>query len=70
MRSFGRAPGANHWPCSEVILKILLDDGLGGDAAQTDDDFGLQQGGLAAEPADAGLLLHIQGVPVLGAGGT
>ena len=46
--------------------EVLPDDLLGGDAAQTDDDLGPQQRRLTAQPAQAGLLLHVQGVPVLG----
>ena len=46
-------------------LEILLDDAHGGDAAQTYDDLGADQGRLIAEIADAGILLRIQGVPVL-----
>ena len=47
-------------------LEVLLDDGLGGDPAQTDNQLGPQQRRLPPEPADAGVLLHIQRVPVVG----
>ena len=47
-------------------LEVLLDDGLGGDPAQTDNQLGPQQRRLPPEPADAGVLLHIQRVPIPG----
>ena len=47
-------------------LEVLLDELHGGDAPQTDDDLGPQQRHLVAEIVDAGVLLGVQGVPVLG----
>lgn len=47
-------------------LKIFLDQAHGGHPAQADDDLGSDQGHLAAQIADAGVLLGVQGVPVLG----
>ena len=47
-------------------LEILPDEAHGGNAAQADDDLGAEQRHLVAEIADAGLHLHVEGVPVLG----
>ena len=47
-------------------LEVLPDEAAGGDAAQAHDDLGADQGHLGPEIADAGVLLGVQGVPVLG----
>ena len=47
-------------------FEILLDDGLGCNAAETDNDFGLDQCNLVAKITDAGILLRFQRIPVLG----
>ena len=47
-------------------FEILLDDGLGGDPPQTDNDLRLHQRRLPPQIADAGVLLHVQRIPVLG----
>ena len=46
--------------------EVLPNQAHGGDAAQTDDDLGVHQGDLPGQPGVAGLLLHIQRVPVPG----
>ena len=46
--------------------EVLPDQGHGGDAAQAHDNFGVYQGDLPVQPGAAGLLLHIQRVPVPG----
>ena len=45
---------------------VRLDQAHGGDPAQTHHDFGLDQLHLLPEVADAGVLLRVQRVPVLG----
>ena len=45
---------------------VLPDEAHGGDAAQADDDLGPDEGHLVAEIADAGILLGVQGVTVVG----
>ena len=47
-------------------LEVRLDKTAGGDSAQADDDFGADQRHLAAQIVDAGVLLGVQRVPVLG----
>ena len=47
-------------------FEVLLDELHGGDASQADDDLRFEQGHLVAQIADTGLLLNVQGVPVLG----
>ena len=47
-------------------LEILLDDGFGSNPTQADDDLGLHQCCLPPQIADAGVLFHVQRVPVLG----
>ena len=46
--------------------KVRADEGHGRDPAQTDDDFGVDEGDLPVQPAAAGLLLDAQGIPVPG----
>ena len=46
-------------------LEVGLDEPHGGDAAQTYDDLGPDDGHLVAQVADAGVLLRIQGITVL-----
>ena len=47
-------------------LKILPNQTASGNAPQTHDNFGLDQGDLIAKLVDAGILLGVQGIPVLG----
>ena len=65
--------GGHGHPCFLHPLPVLLGDPivgvnepLGGDAAQADDHLGAQQGHLVAQIADTGVLLGVQGVPVVG----
>ena len=46
--------------------KSLVNDPHGGDSAQTNDDFGADQGRLGAEITNTGVLLCVQGVPIAG----
>ena len=46
-------------------LEVRLDQLHGADAAQTHDDLGLHQPHLGPEIAPAGILLRVQGIPVL-----
>ena len=47
-------------------FEVGLDETDGGDAPQADDDFGADQGHLVAQVADAGVLLGVQRVAVVG----
>ena len=47
-------------------LEIGLDEPLGGHTAQTDDDFGLNEVDLLLQPGEAGVLLGVQRITVLG----
>ena len=46
-------------------FEVLLDDGLGSDAAQAHDDLGSDEGCLSTKKVDAGILLHVLRVTIL-----